>query len=190
MIRRALALALALAPGLAAAQPAPAAPVRYVVRPGDTCVRIARHHYGDSRATVFIHAANPDMGPTPHRLRPGTTLTLPPRRTGAAAPDALLTAVHNRVEVQAPAPRPGRANDALYRGMRVNTEERSTAEVTFADETQLQLAERTLIVILGETSTRVQRDASARDTVLERGALTAFLTGLDGPRAAPPPDQA
>lgn len=186
MIRRALALALALAPTIAAAQPGPSAPVRYVVRPGDTCVRIARHHYGDSRATVFIHAANPDMGPTPHRLRPGTTLTLPPRRTGAAAPDALLTAVHNRVEVQAPAPRPGRANDALYRGMRVNTEERSTAEVTFADETQLQLAERTLVVILGETSSRVQRSASARDTVLERGTLTAFLARVDAQRGAQP----
>ena len=187
MIRRALTLALALAPGLAAAQQGPTVAERYVVRPGDTCVRIARRRYGDSRATVFIHAANPDMGAPPHRLRPGTTLTLPPRRSGAAAPDALLTAVHNNVEVQTPAPRPGRANDALYRGMRVNTEERSTAEVTFADETQLQLAERTLVVILGESSSRVQRNASARDTVLERGTLTAFLASVDQQRGAAPP---
>lgn len=187
MSRLAPALALALAPAAALAQPAPAAPVRYVVQPGDTCVRIARQRYGDSRATTTIHAANPGLGPPPHRLRPGSTLTLPPRVAGVSSPDALLTAVHNSVEVQAPAPRPGRPNDPLYRGMRVNTEERSTAEVTFADETQLQLAERTLVVILGESGSRVLRSASARDTVLERGALTAFLAGIDRQRGGPPP---
>lgn len=172
------------APAGAFAQEASSTPERYVVRPGDTCVRIARERYGDSRATAFIHAANPNLGPPPHRLRPGTTLVLPPRATGTNVPDALLTAVHNTVEVQTPAPRPGRPNDPLYRGMRVNAEARSSAEVTFADETQLQLSERTLVVILGETSSRVARTASARDTVLERGALTAFLAGIDRQRAA------
>lgn len=197
-----LVASLLAAPSLALTQPmGPAAPVRYEVRRGDTCVAISRRFYDDGRHTVLLHSANPSLGRPPHHLRPGTVLLIPPRTAGSAAPDALLTAVHNTVEVRAPqssqrraagavegpAARPGRPNDPLYRGTRVNTQERSSAEVTFADETQLQLAERTLIVILGETSTRVQRDASARDTVLERGALTAFLTGLDGPRAAPPP---
>lgn len=173
------------------AQQVPDAPTRYVTVAGDTCVRIARRFYRDSRATVFIHAANPTMGPPPHHLHPGMVLTIPPRAAGSSAPDALLTAVHNQVEVAAPAPRRGQPNDPLFRGTRVNTQERSAAEVTFADETQLRLEERTLVVILGETSSRVQRSASARDTVLERGALTAFLAGLDQQRRptalSPPP---
>ena len=191
-------LALLAVPSVAVAQPAPShSPTRYVTRPGDTCVGIARSVYRDGRMTVLIHRANPFMGPPPHRLRPGTVLTLPPRDAVASAPDATLTAVHNAVELRAPAPpqtpapappapRPGRPNDPLYRGTRVHTQERSSAEVTFADETQLQLAERTLIVILGETSQRVQRDASARDTVLERGTLTAFLANADRQRGPAP----
>lgn len=180
-----------LTPSEALAQQGPTTSTRYVTVAGDTCVRIARHFYHDSRATVFIHAANPTMGAPPHRLRPGTELVIPPRAAGSTAPDALLTAVHNQVEVAAPAPRRGQPNDPLYRGTRVNTQERSTAEVTFADETQLRLEEQTLVVILGETSSRVQRSASARDTVLERGALTAFLAALDQQRRpstpVPPP---
>ena len=191
--------AVLVTPGLSLAQQAGSTqPRSYTVVAGDTCVAISRRFYGDSRDTALIHRANPTMGPPPHRLRPGTVLVIPPRASATNAPDALLTAVHNAVEVRAqPLPaasgsaeaaaRPGRPNDPLYRGNRVNTRERSSAEVTFADETQLQLAERTLIVILGETSTRVRRDASAADTALERGTLTAFLASLDGPRAAPPP---
>ena len=193
-----IAAALVVTPGVSLAQQAASTqPRSYTVVAGDTCVAISRRFYGDSRDTVLIHRANPTMGPPPHRLRPGTVLVIPPRTSATNAPDALLTAVHNAVEVRAqPLPaaggaaeaaaRPGRPNDPLYRGNRVNTRERSSAEVTFADETQLQLAERTLIVILGETSTRVRRDASAADTVLERGTLTAFLASLDRPRAAPP----
>lgn len=193
-VRAILCASLLAAPSLVEAQPrSPSQPQRYTVRPGDTCVAISRHFYGDSRNTALIHQANPSMGPPPHHLRAGTVLVIPPRREGANTPDALLTAVHNAVEVRAQsvvqgrddvASRPGRPNDPLYRGNRVNTQERSSAEVTFADETQLQLAERTLIVILGETSTRVRRDASANDTVLERGTLSAFLAGLDRQRGA------
>lgn len=202
-LRRVVVVAsLLTVPGLSLAQQAaPAQPQRYTVVEGDTCVAISRHFYGSSRDTALIHRANPTMGPPPHRLRAGTVLVIPPRESATNAPDALLTAVHNAVEVRAQAlpaagstgavaSRPGRPNDPLYRGNRVNTQERSSAEVTFADETQLQLAERTLIVILGETSTRVRRDASAADTALERGTLTAFLASLDHPRAAPPPPPA
>jgi hypothetical protein len=200
-IKVSLFASLLAAPAIAIAQQGPQAPVRYEVHRGDTCVSIAQHFYRDARQTALIHSANPTMGRPPHHLRAGTVLVIPPRQASGVTPDALLTTVHNTVEVRAPlagartpttsvegpAARRGRPNDPLFRGTRVNTQERSSAEVTFADETQLQLAERTLIVILGETSARVQRDASARDTVLERGALTAFLAGLDGPRAAPSP---
>ena len=189
--------ALAVSP-VALAQPRPERePLRYTVRAGDTCVSISQHFYGTTRNTTLIHRANPTMGPPPHRLRAGTVLVIPPASVASNAPDALLTAVYNRVEVRAatPAPgpvgevvatHPGRPNDPLYRGNRVNTQERSSAEVTFADETQLRLAERTLIVILGETSTRVRREASARDTVLERGTLSAFLAGVDRQRGVAP----
>lgn len=152
---------------------------------GDTCSAIARRLYRNSARTDLIHQNNPWMGPPPHRLREGTVLRVPRTIPITAAPDATLTGTHNQVEIYAPDPRRPRGNDPLFRGMRVNTLERSSAEVTFADETQLRLAEQTLVVILGETNTRVRRLATAQDTTLERGELVAFLGALAGRRPVP-----
>jgi nucleoid-associated protein YgaU len=87
--------ALVLSPAVGA-QPAPAAPARYTVRDGDTCGSIARRVYGDRRWSSLIHQANHNLGPSPHRLRAGQELVLPPRpgRT-QPPPDARLTALHN-----------------------------------------------------------------------------------------------
>ncbi|MEQ8892871.1 MAG: LysM peptidoglycan-binding domain-containing protein, partial [Sandaracinaceae bacterium] len=86
-------LALCLCAGEARAQA-----TRYTVREGDTCRGIATRVYGDGEAYRRIHDANPQLGPPPHDLEPGTVLTLP-----APEPPAELSAVHRRVERRPPA---------------------------------------------------------------------------------------
>ncbi|MEZ4409926.1 MAG: LysM domain-containing protein [Polyangiales bacterium] len=199
MTRRlgALCVAALVAPAAALAQPR--ATREYVVQPGDTCVGVARRMYRNGSRTDVIHASNPQLGPAPHRLAPGTTLTLPSRLPPPRGPlpVAFVTGANNRVEVQ-PQPadpgRPAHRNDPLFLGARVSTSARSSAEVTFADETQLRLYENTLVVILGDTNTRVRRAATAADTTLVSGSLRAFLSDLSAPAPsasapvpAPPP---
>lgn len=161
---------------------APAVQLRpYRVQAGDTCVGIATARYRNGARTDLIHAYNPTLGPPPHRLRVGQVLQLPDRVPSASTPlpAAVLTETQNRVEViNDSGTRVGHRNDPLFRGTRVSTLERASAEVTFADETQLRLSEQTLVVILGESNTRVRRLARASDTVLERGTLRAFLGSL------------
>lgn len=121
---------------------------------------------------------------------PGTAP--PPATAGGSRPSpvAWLTAVSNAVQVQTQPtaqPRAARSNNALFRGTRVSTEAQSSAELTFQDETQLRLYESTLVVILGDTSTRVRRTATARDTTLVNGSLRAFLGDLaHGPGGSAP----
>ncbi len=170
------------------ATPRPPATSPYTVRPGDTCVRIATARFRDRSRTDLIHRFNPGLGPPPHRLRPGQVLQLPVRVPTEAGPVpvAMLTQTQNRVEVsQDDRTRPAQPLDPLFRGTRVSTLDRASAEVTFADETQIRLSEQTLVVILGDTSTRVRRLATARDTVLQRGTLRAFLGSLAGDAPAP-----
>lgn len=186
--RLALTLALCLAPLALSAQPRRPAPrarppamTNYRVAQGDTCASIAQRVYRDVRRTHLIHENNPSLGRPPHRLRPGMTLRLPraaPRRT---EPDAILTETRNVVEIGAPAARRARGLDPLFRGTTVSTGSSSTAEVTFADETQLRMSEQTTVVILGESNTRVRRLARAGDTTLVRGTLRAFLDDLSAP---------
>lgn len=190
-LRFTLALAVCFAPAVVDAQPrgpAPRAPALtdYRVAAGDTCASIALRVYRDVRRTNLIHENNPSLGRPPHRLRPGMVLRLPraaPRRT---EPDAILTETRNVVEIGAPAARRARGSDPLYRGTTVSTGSSSTAEVTFADESQLRLSEQTTVVILGESNTRVRRLARAGDTTLVRGSLRAFLDDLSAPPPPPP----
>lgn len=197
--RHAITAALAMVCGAASAQPRPPAPQRppaapelidYRVRPGDTCVLVARRLYRNAARTDLIHQYNPTLGRPPHHLVPGSVLRVPRRAPAATNPPvAFLTGANNVVEVQTVAsqpPRPGQRNDPLFRGTRVSTQSHSSAEVTFNDETQIRLYEQTLVVILGDTNTRVRRQATARDTTLVTGSLRAFLGGLDA-RATPTP---
>ncbi|AKU94527.1 LysM domain protein [Labilithrix luteola] len=149
--------------------------VRYTVKKGDSCASIARHFYGDSRYAELLHEANDIQGPQPHALEAGRVLVIPPKPTAPTGPDAKLTAVRNHVEIQTPQTKPGRVNDPLYRGNRVATEAVSAAAVTFRDETQVRLGERTLVVILGDAN----RAASLRPTVetnLVTGNLRAWMS--------------
>lgn len=193
--RLALVLALLGASSTVGAQPrrpAPRAPARpalidYRVLPGDTCAVIAQRLYRDVRRTNLIHENNPSLGRPPHRLRPGQVLRLPRAAPTRTEPDAILTQTLNTVEVGAPTGRRARGLDPLFRGTTVSTGSASTAEVTFADETQLRMSEQTTVVILGESNTRVRRLAGAGDTTLVRGSLRAFLDNLSAPAAAPVP---
>ncbi len=193
-------LAVALGASAADAQPRrnprpnPAVELADVtVRAGETCAAIARRVFRNPARTDVIHQYNPTVCPAQRRLVTGMVLRLPrrlPPQRGPV-PVAFLTVVNNSVEVQTlptAQPRPGQANDSLFRGTRVSTEARSSAELSFSDDTQLRLYESTLVVILGDTSTRVRRTATARDTTLVSGSLRAFLGTLaNGPTPTPTP---
>ena len=151
----------------------------YTVQEGDTCAGIARRNWGDRRRYDIIHAYNPGMGPPPHNLVPGSTLVLP-RDPSNRGPDAELTDVQREVRA-----RRASAEDwlraplglDLYRGWRVNTLERSAAELTFADTSVLELRQNTLVVVFGGSAERARRSAGAPAT-LDRGALRTHLGSL------------
>ncbi len=156
-------------------------PVRHVVKSGDSCSSIAQRYYGDTRFVDLLHGANPEITktPPPHVLREGMILVIPTKPPPSTGPDAQLTTVRNQVEVLTPETKPGKPNDPLFRGNRVSTQASSAADVTFRDETQVKLGERTLVIILGDA-----RSAAAKvngtppaQTTLVTGNLRAFMPG-------------
>lgn len=160
------------------ASPARADDTVYTVKKGDTCAAIAARFYGDARLVDLIHDANPGMGPAPHNLAEGRKLRLPPK-PGAkvSSPDARITALRNKVEVQAPEPKPAKMEDPLFKGNRVGTKESSAADLLFRDESQLRLGEHTLVVILGDVQSRA---AKVGEASLVTGSLRARLGELAG----------
>ncbi len=86
-------------------------------------------------------------------------------RQGRLSPTR-LTHLRNRVEAQTPEAHPARNLEPLHRGNRVLTHEQSNAELTFVDETQLQLGERTTVVVFGESAqTQTAARSSAQATL-------------------------
>lgn len=154
----------------------------YVVVAGDTCARISRRFYGSPRRYDIIHAYNPDMGPPPHRLVAGTVLHLPRTAVDATriadarvtARERAVTAHPGDVETWRDAP----VGLELFRGWHVSTEERSSAELTFADTSVLALREDTLVIIFGDSSRRVRRGGT--EARVERGSLRTALGELRG----------
>jgi len=49
----------------------------YVVKPGDSLSKIAKHHYGDPNQWHKIYEANKDRIQDPDMIQPGWTLRLP-----------------------------------------------------------------------------------------------------------------
>ncbi len=146
----------------------------YRIQAGDTCAGIAERLFGNKRRWDLIHEHNPGMGPTPHRLVPGQVLIMPRLEQG---PDARLTDVQRTVQARAPQDpdwERARQGKALYRGWRVNTLERASADVTFQDGSLVQMRQNTLIIIYGG----VYRDARRKTTEasLERGTLRSRLS--------------
>ena len=146
------------------------------VEPGDTCVSIARRVYGDEDGVDALHDANPELGPTPHTLVPGTVLRVPPLR-----PLAEISSVVRRVERRAPDDAEfadAHEGDGLSRGSLVRTHEASSAELTFRDRARVTVREDTLVVVYGGAR-RVEERSVAR-AELERGALRSRLGELSG----------
>ena len=146
--------------------------IDYVVRAGDDCEVVTRRFYGDPKSIDAFHAANPQLGPVPHHLRPGMVLQVPA--------DAKLSFVRNHVDAFTPAQHPGHAEEPLMRGHRVSTYDASGAQVAFANQAILQLGEDTLVVILGGSRGAVSKTAAAGDTTLVNGSLRAHLAALAG----------
>ncbi|MFI5301984.1 MAG: LysM peptidoglycan-binding domain-containing protein, partial [Polyangiales bacterium] len=147
----------------------------YTVQKGDTCDGIAAKLLGDKSRYEEMHDVNPELGPPPHHLKPGTILRIP--KPGA---DAHLTHIHKDVDAETPKPHKGVKDEPLLRGHRVSTQVESAAEVTFLDQTRLQLGEQTLIVILGASSSKVSGRKFLTDTTLVKGTLRAHLSAIAG----------
>jgi phage tail protein X len=152
----------------------------YTVREGDTCARIARRVYGNSRRYDRIHEANPQLGPMPHRLEPGSTLHLPEGESEQGA-EATLTAVRRRVQRRSPrATDWGRARvgHTVDEGWRVSTGARSSAELTFRTSSIAHVREETLVIIYGGEARRERIEG--RRAVLRQGAILSRLDELSG----------
>jgi hypothetical protein len=151
----------------------------YTVRAGDTCTTVSGVFYkGDTNA---FHRDNPELGPPPHTLKPGSTLHV---RKRAGGPDARVVRVKNQVEVQNPSQKPAQINDPLQHGHRISTKEGSGAGLRFRDESDLSLGESTLVVVLGESRDKAQVQASA---TLVTGSLRARLSELSGKKTIETP---
>lgn len=149
----------------------------YEVKEGDSCVSISREHFGDPKAYKIIHQFNPDMGPTPHHLRPGKILKLPRPKYA----DAEITST--RHEVKAREGQFGhwldaKAGLAMFRGWRVRTFAASFADLRFVDTSTLSMAPNTLIVIYG--ANQASTDSKMARASLSQGRLRARLGELAG----------
>ena len=150
----------------------------YTVKKGDTCAAIAIRELGDRAAVDKIHALNPGMGPSPHDLVPGRVLKLP--RPVAAGADAKLSTSHGAVRVRKPTVEDWDAAKVgmdLFRTWRVNSRERSSAEVTFHDTSRLFMRENTIVIIFGPTASRTEASPTA-EAELESGALETRLEAM------------
>jgi hypothetical protein len=152
--------------------------IDYVVRTGDTCSIIAVRELGDRKGYRAIHQLNPQLGASPHVLVPGSILRLPSR---SASPDAQLSGARGSVRVRDPSQADwsaARRGMDLFRAWRVNTSDRSTAEVRFRDQSRLGLRENTIIIVYGPTEARTREVRG--EAVLERGVMRSRIGELSG----------
>lgn len=147
----------------------------HTIQPGETCASIARDVYGDRERYDLIHAYN-DLGPLPHHLTPGQTLTL--LRPELARSEAVVQRVHARVEHRPPGLERwtrARHGQSLGRGHHVVTRDDARAELRFRDGSVLHMRERSLVIVMAEG--RHETRSIGRAT-LERGNLRAHLGRL------------
>ncbi len=153
----------------------------YTTVEGDSCEGLAAKFWGDPKVYAKLHELNPQMGPVPHKIKPGTVL-----KVAKPGPDARVTFIRNHVEAATPAVHPAANGEPLMKGNKVDTFEKSNAEVTFKDDSRLQLAEQTLVIILGSTFSKATFGKTAEDTTLVKGNLAAFLSGSATKKVATP----
>jgi len=153
--------------------------IQYTIQVGDTCYGIALRFFGNPRQChEVIYRYNPHMGSDASNIRPGVTITIPVRNQNA--PDARLTRTAREVQARSSSSadwRSARRGLGLYRGWHVSTEESASAEVTFRDESQIQMRENTLVIIYGGTAENTARRRTSQAT-LERGTLRSRLGDL------------
>ena len=149
----------------------------YVVQPGDTCARVAAKIYGDARAVDRVHSLNPQLGPPPHHLVAGSQLSVAPD------PDARLTYVKpdvNHRKAGGALWGPAAQGEDLFRLDQVNTLRGAGAEVTFRDQTALQIRESALVVINGSGVPGKSEDTRSGQVSLVQGELRMKLAQLRG----------
>ncbi|MCB9630268.1 MAG: LysM peptidoglycan-binding domain-containing protein [Sandaracinaceae bacterium] len=153
--------------------------IRYTIQQGDTCYGIAQRFFGNPRQChEVIYRYNPQMGSDASNIRPGVVITIPVRSRNA--PDARVTRTARQVQARASGGadwRAARRGLGLYRGWHVSTEEASSAEVTFRDDSQIQMRENTLVIIYGGSSENTARRRTSQAT-LEQGTLRSRLGSL------------
>ncbi len=176
-MRRLAGLALLSA---AIAGPASAQPdlMEVTVREGEGCRALAERIYGDPEAYPRIHEHNPQLGPMPHHLSAGTVLRVP-----RPEPPARLTHVERVVERRppsAPSFSEARPGHPLPRGTQVRTHDASSATIRFSDRAEVQVRERTLVIVWGGERRLTQRPVTRAE--LESGALRSRLEELAGRR--------
>lgn len=157
----------------------------YTIKKGDSCAKISTELYGSRKHYEVIHQYNRWLGPKlPHYLEEGQVLVLP-KKLPPALPDAEITAAQRTVEARSPqTPDWSRARPGLdlYRGWRVNTQERASAEITFRDYSRIALRQNTLVIIYGSESGKARRQTT--EATLDRGSLRTRLDSYTGTKGA------
>lgn len=157
--------------------------IEYKVVRGDTCTGIAKKVYGSGKLCYKMISKYNKMN-RKFVIIPGQVLKLPTReelKVGPAKPDAVLTQRKGTVDARAPKAKWSSApkGKQLYRLWRVNSGQKSSAEVSFTKtQSKLQMRENTLVIIYGPTKGKSKRVASK--AVLERGTLKSRLAELSG----------
>ena len=150
----------------------------YTVTAGDDCISIATKQLGSRAGIPALHKANPQLGAMPHKLKAGQVLTIPDLKTPS---DAKLSATRGAVKVREPANpswNNGQRGMELFRAWRVNTQTQASAEITFRNNSQIDMREDTVVIIYGAEATKTRIDSAA--VQLESGALRARLGELSG----------
>jgi len=168
------------------AQPASAqdAFIEYEVQQGDTCIGIARKVYGDGQLCYRLIDSYNDFD-SRFRIYPGQVLKLPTKEEliaseKPAGADARIKSHRGEVRTRAPKVaswQSAQRGQDLFRAWRVDSGEKSSAEIRFIREkANLRMRENTLVVIYGEA----ERKAGGSHASLERGALATRLDELAG----------
>jgi len=151
----------------------------YVVQPGDSCLGIALRVMGDRAGVGTIHKLNPTLGALPHQLVGASPLRVPAQTP--QGPDAGLTRAAGEVKIRRPSEvswDAARRGMDLFRAYRIGAATRASAELTFADRGQLDMRERTIVVIYGPEKRLAKQIVATAE--LERGTLASRLGELDG----------
>ena len=151
--------------------------VSYTVVAGDSCGKIAKKFFGASARYDLIHKYN-QLGPTPHKLKPGTILILPAAKSDA---DAVLTQKKGSVEACSPSCKDAKRGQDLFKTWKVDSKESASAEITFRDDSAIYMRENTVVVIYGDTSSDAKKtEVSISAAKLEQGTLRSRLDELSG----------